>query len=489
MASKADHVRKPARTKILSAGALCAATVLGVAGLTAGGASAAEPAVPTADYNNDGYADLAVGVPGATVGGKAKAGYVNVVWGGASGLGKHGSTTVSQATAGVPGMAEAGDAFGTAVDSNDMNGDGYSDLIVGAPDEDNDAGLSAGTVAVVWGAAGGFKGGFTAANGAFSGGSYGQLLASGDFDEDGDKDIALNTHFDETSSVSVRPGPFTSGSPAGLSRVEGWHFAGPRALVAGDFDGDGADDLAFSYDGMEVSGTAVKSRDAGTGEWRTTWSTGDSTDTGLATGDFDGDDTADLAIGNVQPNPESESTHCEDRLGGAILTVYGKQGSTLGGPSSCTTQSGPQVGGSPEAGDDFGARLASTDTDQDGRDELIAGSEAEAVGTAENAGTFWFLTATGTGTDLAGPAFSQNSAGVAGTAETGDRFGAAVTAGDYNGDRLPDFAVGTPGEDAKSGGVWYARTPTNDPGPEMTSVTPGKLGLSGASGYGAVLSR
>ncbi|MWA12457.1 FG-GAP repeat protein [Streptomyces sp. BA2] len=488
MASTADHVRKPARNQILAAGALCAATVLGVAGLTAGGASAAEPAKPTADYNNDGYADLAVGVPGATVGGKAKAGYVNVVWGGASGLGKHGSTTVSQATAGVPGTVEAGDAFGTAVDSDDMNGDGYSDLVVGAPDEDNDAGLSAGTVAVVWGSASGFKGGFTAANGAVSDGSYGALLATGDFDKDGDKDIALNSHFDETSSVVVRPGPFTAGSPAAVERVEGWHFAGPVTMVAGDFDGDGGDDIAFSYHGMEVSGTTVKSR-AASGEWKTTWDAADSTDTALAAGDFDGDGTQDLAVGNVQANPEADGTYCEDRLGGAILTVYGKQGSTLGGEFSCTSQSGPQVGGSAESGDNFGARLAALDSDQDGRDELIAGADAEAVGTAENAGTYWFLTSTGAGTRLAGPAFSQNSAGVAGTAEAGDRLGAAVTAGDYNGDGLPDFAVAAPGEDARSGGVWYARTPTDGPSPAVTSVTPGKLGLSGASGYGAVLSR
>ena len=59
---------------------------LAATGLTlplAGTASAA-PSKIRADYNGDGFADLAVGVPGATVNGKAKAGYVNVVWGGAS---------------------------------------------------------------------------------------------------------------------------------------------------------------------------------------------------------------------------------------------------------------------------------------------------------------------------------------------------------------------------------------------------------------------
>ncbi|WP_150493661.1 FG-GAP and VCBS repeat-containing protein [Streptomyces kanamyceticus] len=484
--------RKPARNKLIAAGALCAATALGLTGLTAGGASAAAPAAPAApekiraDYNGDGYADLAVGVPNGTVDGKARAGYVNVVWGGKSGLGQHGSTTVSQATAGVPGTVEAGDRFGTAVASDDMNGDGFGDLVVGTPHEANDTGLGAGTVAVVWGSASGFKGGFTAANGDIDDASYGAVLATGDFDKDGDKDIALNTHFDETSQVAVRQGPFTAGSPAKLERVEGWHFAGPVALTAGDFDGDGGDEIAFSYEGMEISGTEVMSR--ATGAWKSTWSSGESTSSALAAGDFDGDGTTDLAVGNVQPNPESEEAACEDRLGGAILTVYGKKGGTLGGGTSCTTQNSDQVGGASEAEDNFGAHLAVGNLDQTGTDKLIVGADQEAVGTAKNAGTYWTLTSPGTAKPFTGPAFNQNSADVAGTAEAGDRLGAAVSTGDYNGDGRADVAVGAPGEDAKKGGVWHAASArAGGPTPPVTAVTPGRLGLAGAHEYGTVL--
>ncbi|MEU7578550.1 FG-GAP repeat protein [Streptomyces sp. NPDC041068] len=481
------YVHSPARRKLLAAGALCAATVLGVTGLTAGGASAAEPSKLRADYNGDGYVDLAVGVPNATVNGKAKAGYVNVVWGGANGLGKHGSTTVSQATAGVPGTVEAGDKFGYAVESDDMNGDGYSDLVVGAPDEATSVGLGAGTIAVVWGSASGFKGGFTAANGGVDDASYGTLLALGDFDKDGNNDIAFNSHFDESSSVVTRQGPFNSGASDEIFRVAGWHFAGPAVLESGDFDGDGGDDLAFSYDGMEISGTDVMSR--ASGRWQSVWATADSTNHALAAGDFDGDGTTDLAVGNVQPNPEADGTYCEDRLGGAILTVYGKKGGKLGdGGDSCTTQSDAQVGGTAETEDNFGAHLAVGNLDRDGIDELVVGADTEAVGTAKNAGSYWVLASPGAGKPFTGPAFSQNSAGVAGTAEADDRFGAAVATGDYNGDTYPDLAVGAPGEDGK-GGVWYAPAPKDGPNPPVTSVTPGKLGLSGSQAYGAVLGR
>ena len=46
--------------------------------------------------------------------------------------------------------------------------------------------------------------------------------------------------------------------------------------------------------------------------------------------------------------------------------------------------------------------------------------------------------------------FTQNSPGVRGSSEAGDRFGAALAAGDFNGDGFAELAVGTPGEDVSA---------------------------------------
>lgn len=106
------------------------------------------------DVNHDGRSDLAVGVPGRTVSGQAKAGEAIVLYGSADGLTGAGSQAVSQSTAGVPGAAEPNDLCGTAVSLLDITGDGHADLIAGASGENaND-----GTVSVLKGGSAGVTG-------------------------------------------------------------------------------------------------------------------------------------------------------------------------------------------------------------------------------------------------------------------------------------------------------------------------------------------
>jgi hypothetical protein len=65
--------------------------------------------VPRPDFNNDGFGDLAVGVPGEDIGAVADAGALNVL----SGLDGVGTELLTQADA--AGTVEAGDAFGAAL--------------------------------------------------------------------------------------------------------------------------------------------------------------------------------------------------------------------------------------------------------------------------------------------------------------------------------------------------------------------------------------
>lgn len=90
------------------------AGVLALGGIPAlaGSASAAESKAVQDDFNGDGYKDLAVGAPTATIGGKPGAGYVTVMYGGPHGLTKDNRVTISRSTSGIPGDPAAGENFG-----------------------------------------------------------------------------------------------------------------------------------------------------------------------------------------------------------------------------------------------------------------------------------------------------------------------------------------------------------------------------------------
>ncbi|GAA1544513.1 hypothetical protein GCM10009730_62070 [Streptomyces albidochromogenes] len=307
----------------------------------------------------------------------------------------------------------------------------------------------------------------------------------GDYDHDGHQDLALSTAGEESGAMLLRRGPFTADSSSTTSLVQGYQFSAPRAVTTGDFDGDGRDDLAVTYDGMETAGTHVLSKTSG--GWKSIWTTGDH-GSALVAGDLNGDQATDLAIGLVQANPDADSTLCEDRLGGAVAMFLGKPGTTLGGIATCATQSSRAVGGTAEAEDNFGASLAVADVDRGGHDELFVGVSQEGAGTQAKAGSWYSLTILQDGTPVGSPR-TQNTERVPGTAEAGDRFGGAVASGDYNGDNYLDIAVGAPGENAGSGGVWdFPSREEGEPLP-ILSVTPGSLGLRGAVEFGGTISR
>ena len=111
--------------------------------------------VSSGDFDNDGFADLAIGVRSEAIGSIAGAGAVNVLYGSSSGLTAAGDQLWHQNTAGIGGTAETGNQFGSSVSSGDFDNDGFDDLAIGVPLEDIGSLAGAGAVNVIYGSASG----------------------------------------------------------------------------------------------------------------------------------------------------------------------------------------------------------------------------------------------------------------------------------------------------------------------------------------------
>ena len=155
--SHQDHQEGRARRRVPTV--LAAALIVGGASLTGPlmAAYAEQPQMPVveltdrpldADFDGDGRDELVVGVPLEDVGGVVNAGGVAVISLRTSPLRNQFFT---RATAGIDGDPTAGDQFGYAVATTDIDGDGFDDLAIGAPYEDVDGIADAGGVHILYG--------------------------------------------------------------------------------------------------------------------------------------------------------------------------------------------------------------------------------------------------------------------------------------------------------------------------------------------------
>ncbi|MFC3575913.1 FG-GAP-like repeat-containing protein [Streptomyces yaanensis] len=144
-----------------------------------------------ADFNKDGYGDIALGHPNAN--GKGAV----LVWRGGS-TGPGGVTRISQDTSGVAGGAEVGDRFGARISVGDVNHDGYPDLAVASPGEDLGGHTDAGAIHILRGSASGLTGSksqyFDRSSAGVPGGleanaSFGERLRLRDSNRDGYADL------------------------------------------------------------------------------------------------------------------------------------------------------------------------------------------------------------------------------------------------------------------------------------------------------------
>ena len=95
------------------------------------------------------HADLAIGVPGDTVGAKFAAGAVNVIYGSASGLTAAGSQRWTQNSRGIPGKAEDEDELARSLAAGHFAGTAYDDLAIGVAVEND----YTGAVNIIYGSA------------------------------------------------------------------------------------------------------------------------------------------------------------------------------------------------------------------------------------------------------------------------------------------------------------------------------------------------
>ncbi|CAL9340998.1 hypothetical protein SUDANB108_00264 [Streptomyces sp. enrichment culture] len=401
------------------------------------------------DFNGDGYEDVAIGAPDATVGGAAKAGYVAVLYGAPEGFGA-GKKVFSQVSPGVPGTPEANDRFGASLATADLDHDGYTDLVVESAGERWESGGAprSGNRTVLWGGPSGFASGKVLPADGNSAHQAGRTV-SGDFDGDGHQDLVHRTR--------VVFGPLDrAGVPARVQHitpVEGDMLL--AAMAAGDPNGDGITDLVTVARGYDPDDEGDYGHQLhllrGTGEGLAAPRTlrnaqghpvqpvGDVS--AVALGDVDGDGRDDIVTG------------------GETLTVLP---GTSGGPAvpdpRVITQNSPGVPGTQEAGDGFGRGLAIDDVDGDGYDDILAGVPLEDFSGLTGAGTFAVVPGAAQGPTGAGTrVISQNTAGVPGTAESSDRFGERVALVDSDADGRSEPVVAAVGEDSDAGAVWVFR--------------------------------
>lgn len=195
-------------------------------------------ALAAVDFNGDGYADLAVGAPGLTVNAVTNTGVVYIFKGSANGI-----QTANPIVLNAP---DPGAFFGSAIAGGDIDGDGYSDLVVGGPNV-TIAGGGNGRLYVYYGGPNGPRGQPTPLDSP-DGGGTGHSAAIVDVNGDGYGDVVGTAPLVTVSGTTTGRLYFWLSGSNGLSTmahpINAGGSAGNYGLgPAGDIDGDGYPDV------------------------------------------------------------------------------------------------------------------------------------------------------------------------------------------------------------------------------------------------------
>ncbi|MFI6645681.1 hypothetical protein [Streptomyces sp. NPDC050504] len=428
------------RARLAAAVAVACATVAGVV-VGVPSTAVAKPIAAPADFNGDGFQDLVVPAPNATVGGKEGAGAVAVLYGSRNGVSAARKAVFTQNTPGVPDAAEAWDYFGSSTAFADLDKDGYSDLVVGAPAEDVGRVRDAGSVTVLWGGRRGLSGALALPVPASETGRLGQDVAAVR-DAGGPRVLVAGYAGSiEFSGTFRRDG-------RDIRRTSYLKFVTDGLGVAdyGDFNGDKvAERVLTSHRGEGGSGGSVHI-DPVRGSRNPLPTDGTTT----AVGDVNGDGFQDLVVGD----PDEPVAGTPGHRGGQITVWYGSR-TGLAKKPAVVHQDTAGVPGASARDNGFGTAVAIGDLNRDGAGDIVVGVPGQAFKRQLNAGAVVVVPGRKSGALGAGAyQLSQETASVPGDSGLNDSFGHTLAVGDVRADGRPDVIVGGGGEDDHRGGQW-----------------------------------